>query len=138
MKALYQLAPDVRTSLYRGLTWLENDIVQFLERFEYLYQYQCIITYLNPTGFCNLYRTFKGNESRQNFTISLKKKRQLENFFPTFLFKLSFFFLWVRWVSKAQNEYIFTIFFIYPMKYFIPTVYHIKDTYLISTLWNFY
>ena len=41
----------------------------------------------------------------------------------------------VRWVSKAQNGYIFTIFFfIYPMKYFIQTVYHIKDTYLISIL----
>ena len=29
-------------------------------------------------------------------------------------------------------------FFIHPMKYFIQTAYHIKDTYLISTLRNFY
>ena len=40
---------------------------------------------------------------------------------------------------KNYTAYSFLLFFfIYPMKYFIQTVYHIKDTYLTSTLWNFY
>ena len=37
--------------------------------------------------------------------------------------------------KRVQFYYFFNI---YPMKYFIQTVYHTKDTYLISTLCNFY
>ena len=40
--------------------------------------------------------------------------------------------------QRLETGTFLLFFFIYPMEYFIQTVYHIKDTYLISNLWNVY
>ena len=37
-------------------------------------------------------------------------------------------------IQRLKTGTFLLFFFIYPMEYFIQTVYHIKDTYLISTL----
>ena len=41
---------------------------------------------------------------------------------------------WVSFKGSKRVHFYYFFFFIYSMKYFIQTVYHIKDTYLISTL----
>ena len=69
-------------------------------------------------------------------TLEVRKIKPLQ-VFKNFSLSMIFLIGYLKWLCGFQRLKTVTFlrfFFIYPMKYFIQTVYHIKDTYLISTL----